>query len=286
MGAKDTFFYSKKTLNIRGTLHDLSDPLVMGILNVTPDSFYDGGKYSGEKSILKRAEQILTEGGNWIDIGGYSSRPGAADISVEEEMNRVLDAIKLVMNEFPQAIISIDTFRSVVAQAAIEEGAIIVNDISAGELDNQMFDIIEKYRIPYIIMHMRGTPANMALNTDYNDILLEIIDYFQDKINKLQDRGISDIIVDPGFGFSKKIDQNYQLLKNLSLLEKSLNQPMLVGLSRKSMIYKSLNISSENALNGTTALNMMALTKGASILRVHDVKEAVEVVKLYKLTNN
>lgn len=283
MNPKDTVFYPKTTLNIKGKILDLSSPVVMGILNVTPDSFYDGGVYTTEKDILNKASKILSEGARIIDVGGYSSRPGADDITTIEEIQRVVPAIRAIIHEFPNAIISIDTFRAEVARAAIEEGAAIINDISGGALDKEMFATVAQLKAPYILMHMKGTPQTMANENDYNDLLLDIIDYFQKKISELKNLGIKDLVIDPGFGFAKSINQNYELLRNLNYF-KLLNLPILVGISRKSMIYRKLSIGSEEALNGTTVLNTIALMNGATILRVHDVKEAVEAITLFKAT--
>ncbi|WP_235689716.1 dihydropteroate synthase [Fulvivirga lutea] len=281
--AQDTFFSSKKTLNIRGNAVSLNVPLVMGILNVTPDSFYEGSRVEQEKEIITRATKMVEDGAAIIDIGGYSTRPGAVDISVKEEIDRVIPAIKAIRKELTDSYISIDTFRSEVAKEALNAGADIINDVSGGELDDGMFDLIEQTNVPYILMHMRGTPQTMKEYTNYDHLILEIIDYFQKKVTDLRARGIHDIIIDPGFGFAKTVPQNFELLKKLKEL-KTLELPILVGISRKSMIYKSLDISAAEALNGTTALNMIALQNGASILRVHDVKEAAETVKLFNLT--
>jgi dihydropteroate synthase len=277
----DTHINKKhKTLNIRGKLVDLSTPLVMGVLNVTPDSFFDGGNFTTEGTILNQVEKMLTDGASIIDVGGYSSRPDAEDIPEKEEINRSVNAIKLIIKKFPNAILSVDTFRSEVARQAILEGAAIVNDISAGELDQKMFSTVATLKVPYIVMHMRGTPQTMKTLTSYEDIVKEITDYIHRKISSLQALNISNVIVDPGFGFAKTIEQNFHLLKHLDYF-KILDKPLLVGLSRKSMIWKILGITPEAALNGTTALNTIALLKGANILRVHDVKEAADVVKLY-----
>jgi dihydropteroate synthase len=281
--SKDTVFYSKKTLNLKGNLLDLSEPVVMGVINVTPDSFYDGGAWQEEKKIVERAGQILSEGAKIIDVGGYSSRPGAVNISAEEELKRVIPAIKAVKKNFSESYISIDTFRSEVAKAAVEEGACMINDVSGGELDDKMFALVAALKIPYVIMHMRGTPQTMKKLTDYRNVTLEVIEYLQKKIFALKQLGVKDIIIDPGFGFAKTADQNYELLKNLNYF-KSLNLPVLAGLSRKSMIWKKLGIEAGEALNGTTVLNTIALTKAADILRVHDVKAAIEAIKLYKAT--
>lgn len=285
MESKDTVFYSKKTLNLRGNIIDLSYPIVMGILNVTPDSFYDGGLHSNEMKLLEKAGHMLTDGATIIDVGGYSSRPGAKEVSKEEELNRVLPAVKAIMREYPDAYVSVDTFRASVAEAAVGEGAVMVNDISAGSLDDKMFDTIGKLKVAYILMHMRGNPQNMQVLTAYDNLLVEVIDFFQKKVNKLREHGVKDIIIDPGFGFAKTIDQNYDLLKHLNYF-RLLNLPVLVGISRKSMIYNKLNTTSENALNGTTTLNAIALMNRVNILRVHDVSEALEAITLFKTTYN
>lgn len=251
----------------------------MGIINVTPDSFYDGGKTMILRDVLAQADKMISEGATFLDIGGYSSRPGADEVSLDEELQRVIPAIENILNAFPKALISIDTFRSEVAKKAIEAGAAIVNDISAGNLDPQMMSTVAHLKVPYIMMHMRGNPATMQGLTNYSDVAQEIIYFFSEKIAEARSFGISDIIIDPGFGFAKTSAQNFELLGNLELF-KSLEQPSLVGISRKSMIYKTLDQSAAEAINGTTALHAVALLKGASILRVHDVKEALECVKL------
>lgn len=273
-------FSTNKTLNLGGRLLDLDRPLVMGILNVTPDSFFDGGKFIDDSSILRQAEKMLNNGASVIDIGGYSSRPGADDVPVEAELRRTVNAIKLIRNEFSKCLLSVDTFRSSVALRAVEEGADMVNDISGGELDPHMFATLAKLRVPYICMHMRGTPQTMASLTAYENLIKEVINVFHRKIAGLHALGVQDIIIDPGFGFAKTSAQNFELLNNLNLL-KIVGKPMCVGLSRKSMIWRTLHTTPEAALNGTTALNMAALLKGASILRVHDVKEAKEVIELF-----
>ncbi|WP_236587551.1 dihydropteroate synthase [Marivirga aurantiaca] len=285
MEAKDTAFSYKKTLNIKGTLMDLSQPKVMGIVNRTPDSFYDGGKTTDLKQALKQVEQMLTEGADFIDVGGYSTRPNAEEVSVEEEMNRVIPLIEQVMVNFPHAVISIDTFRSEVARAAVEAGASIVNDVSGGNLDKEMFETVAELKVPYILMHMRGTPATMQKMNTYEHLLKDILLELSVKVNELRKLSVNDIIVDPGLGFAKSIGQNYEILKNLTYFD-FLDCPILMGLSRKSMIYKTLGINVEQALNGTTALNMVALLNGANILRVHDIKEAVETVKLFNTLQN
>jgi dihydropteroate synthase len=273
------------TLNCKGSLIDLASPKVMGILNLTPDSFYDGGKYKNQGEILSQTAKMLDEGATFIDIGGYSSRPGATHISEEEETQRVLPIIELLTKEFPDILISIDTFRSGVAKKAIEAGATMVNDISAGNLDKKMMETIAKLQVPYIIMHMRGTPQIMKTQTEYENLLQEILLYFSEKMAAARELGINDLIIDPGFGFAKTPKQGFEILNNLKLFS-NLDCPVLVGLSRKSMICKTLGISPKEALNGTSVLNSIALYNGASILRVHDVKEAVEAVKLVGKTQS
>lgn len=276
---QDTFFLKNIQLNCNGKLLNLDETRVMGILNLTPDSFFDGGKHSNEAKILKTVDEMICDGVDVIDIGGYSSRPGAADIPEQEELKRVLPVIKVISNKHPELIISIDTFRANVAYRAIENGAAIINDISAGELDKQMLDCVSELSVPYIAMHMQGTPKNMQKKPKYNNVTLDIIKYFSDKLNLLYKKGISDVIIDPGFGFGKTIEQNYEILKNLNHFS-NLEAPVLVGVSRKSMIYQVLETNQDYALNGTTCLNTIATLKGASFLRVHDVKAAKEVVKL------
>ncbi|WP_342667266.1 dihydropteroate synthase [Adhaeribacter aquaticus] len=253
----------------------------MGILNVTPDSFFEGSRIKGSDSLLSRAEKMLEEGATMLDVGGYSSRPGAAEISVKEEETRVVPAIRTLRKTFPDCLISIDTFRASIAELAIKEGANIINDISGGELDEAMFNTAARLKVPYILMHMRGTPQNMTSLTQYDDIVLELTTYFEQKVAALHALGVTDVILDPGFGFAKTIDQNYELLRRLDDF-KILGLPILVGLSRKSMTYKTLGIDAAEALAGTIALNTIALMYGANILRVHDVKEAVQTVKLFK----
>lgn len=261
----------------------LDTPKVMGILNVTPDSFFDGGRYNDEAQLLSRAEKMLKEGADIIDVGGYSSRPGAEDVSEGEEITRVVNAVDIILKEYPDTLISVDTFRSKVAREAVMHGAALINDISAGTLDTQMFATVADLGVPYILMHMRGNPKTMNKLTQYDNLLLEMVTFLQEKVSNLREAGVKDIIIDPGFGFAKTIQQNYTILKNLRYFE-ILELPILVGISRKSTIYKSLQIEPEDALNGTTVLNTIALMNGASFLRVHDVKEAVEVRKLYNLT--
>jgi dihydropteroate synthase len=271
------------TINCKGQIIDLNQPKVMGILNLTPNSFYDGGKYHDKKAILVQVEKMLSEGADFMDIGGYSSKPNAEFVSETEELQRVIPALEMILREFPQALISIDTFRSSIARASVEKGAAIINDISAGNLDEDMFETITKLKVPYIMMHMRGNPQSMQKLTDYENIVKEMLFYFSEKIAKARSLGINDLILDPGFGFAKTLEQNYEVLQKLDLFAMT-GLPVLAGMSRKSMAYKPLNSNAENALNGTIVLNAIALTKGAKILRVHDVKEAVETVKLFQLT--
>ncbi len=278
-GAEDTFLKVKKSLNCKGTLLDLSTPAIMGILNITPDSFYDGGRLKDDKSIITKAESLLMEGAKIIDIGGQSSRPGAKPISVEEEWSRIFPALKVLVKEFPDAILSVDTFYAQIAKSSIEEGASIINDISAGNLDPDMFAFIIRSKVPYIMMHMKGTPQNMQDNPSYENLHEEIIRFFTEKISALTKEGVTDIVIDPGFGFGKSVSHNYQLLKHLSLY-KILGFPILAGLSRKSMVTKVLKTDPSSSLNGTSVLNAIALLNGASILRVHDVREAIEVKKI------
>ncbi len=267
------------TLNCKGQLIDLNTPKVMGILNNTPDSFYDGGKFKDTDAILKQAEQMLVEGASFIDLGGYSSRPGTANVEENEELKRVVPIVEALLKTFPDVLLSIDTFRSKVAEQCLELGAAIINDISAGKRDENMHAIVAKHKAPYIMMHMKGDSQNMQQQTNYKDLVKEILYYFSEQISLAKQQGIIDIIIDPGFGFAKNLEQNYELLQKLKLFD-TLNLPILVGLSRKSMIYKLLETNPKAALNGTTALHMIALERGAHILRTHDVKEAMECVQL------
>lgn len=269
------------TINCKGTLIDLGSPKVMGILNVTPNSFYDGGKYVDENTIVQQAEKMLNEGATFIDVGAYSSKPNAAFVSEEEELRRLLPIVELLVTEFPEIILSIDTFRSVVAEKAFAAGAAIINDISAGSLDTEMMKTVAKLQVPYVMMHMKGTPNTMQSLTQYDDILKDMLLYFAQKINQARSLGINDLIIDPGFGFAKTNEQNFEVLQKSELLQ-MLDVPILAGLSRKSMIYKTLDSTANDALNGTTVLNTLALTKGAHILRVHDVKEAMETIALFE----
>ncbi len=273
------------TINCKGSLIDLSSPKVMGILNLTPDSFYDGGKYKNEKDILRNTEKMLLDGATFIDVGAYSSRPGADHIPLEEEKKRILPVVSLLYKEFPDILISVDTFRSDIAQVCIDAGAAIINDISAGNLDKEMIPTIGKLKVPYIMMHMKGTPKTMKSLNQYDDLIHDINLYFSEKVAKSRAYGIHDLIIDPGIGFAKDVAQNFELLRQLKLLNVH-ELPMLVGVSRKSIIYKTLNSSASDALNGTTCLNTIALLQGASILRVHDVKEAVECVTLVNAMNS
>jgi dihydropteroate synthase len=269
-------------INTGSDLLDLAVPKVMGILNVTPDSFYKGSRYNTDEEILKAAGKMIDEGADILDVGGYSSRPGAADITKEEEGGRVLKAIKLISRELPKAIISVDTFRENIAMEAVAEcGARMINDISGGEADADMFSVVEKLNVPYIMMHMKGNPRTMQENPVYDDIVADILKWFSGKIFRLRSAGVKDIIIDPGFGFGKSADHNFELLRRLGDFSVA-GLPLMVGLSRKSMIWKTLGITAEEALNGTTALNAVALANGADILRVHDVKEAVQAIQLLK----
>ncbi len=280
--AEDKLFPQKYTFQIKGCLYSLNKPKVMGIINLTPDSFFEGSRVSIDKnSVLFEAEKKIREGADFLDLGGYSTRPGAANLSIEEEINRVIPAILEIKQSFPETLISIDTFRSEVAKAGIEAGADLVNDISAGNLDPQMLPLIGQLGVPYIAMHMRGTPQTMQNETAYSDLISEVLSYFASKVEQFAKFGIKDVIIDPGFGFAKTSAQNFELLRQLSSL-KRLGLPVLAGISRKSMIYKTLDISANEALNGTTALNMVALLQGAAILRVHDVKEAKETIQLFE----
>jgi dihydropteroate synthase len=272
--------YQPSTLNCKGILLDISAPIVMGVLNITPDSFFAASRVADEKSIVQRAERMITEGASILDIGGMSSRPGAAIIDEAEEMRRVLPAVEAVVRAFPKAIISVDTIRASVAKAAVEAGARIVNDISAGNLDEKMFVTVAKLNVPYILMHMKATPETMQNSTVYEDITLDILNFFTEKIGHLRQLGVKDIVLDAGFGFGKTLEQNYELLRKMSVF-KMLDCLILAGLSRKTMIYKTLDITPDAALNGTTAANMLALMNGAKILRVHDVREAVETIKIF-----
>lgn len=272
----------KKTLNIAGKLLDLSTPQVMGILNVTPDSFFSGSRVLQIEDAYKKADKMLSEGASMLDIGGHSTRPGADAVSEEEELNRVLPVVEMLRKRFSEAIISIDTFRASVARKSIEAGAHIINDIAGGNLDPLMFETVAELNVPYILMHSRGTPQTMKELNQYDDLVTDVLRELQAKIYQLRQLGVKDIVADMGFGFAKNADQNYVLLRELRAFE-ALNVPLLVGVSRKSMIWRKLEITPDQSLNGTTVLNTVALLNGANILRVHDVKEAAEVIKLLRL---
>ncbi len=279
---KDTFFHKIQSIRCGSALFDLSSPKVMGILNVTPDSFYDGGKFLDGQGILSHTKNMLDEGADIIDIGAYSSRPGAADVPETEELNRLKNALTVIRNHFPDAILSVDTFRANVAKCAIEEfGTNIINDISGGKTEPEIIDIVANYGTPLITMHMQGTPRDMQNAPSYKHVVQDILKYFSEHIFYLKEKGVRDIIIDPGFGFGKTIDHNYQLMSGLDTFQ-MLETPILVGISRKSMIYNLLNTAPDNALTGTTALNLIALQKGASVLRVHDVKDAKHVITIYE----
>ena len=268
------------TLNCKGRLLVLDKPIVMGIINATPDSFYTGSRFTGTDAILDIAEKMISDGATILDIGGQSTRPESEIISADEELKRVIRPIEAISKRFPEAYVSIDTYYSVVAKEALHAGAVIINDISAGKLDDQMIPVVSSLQVPYILMHMQGTPQTMQKAPQYENICKEVLDFFKNQVKEIRDAGITDVIIDPGFGFGKTIGHNFQLLKNLSIF-KILGLPLLAGLSRKSTIYKTLKISPEDSLNGTTVLNTISLLNGASILRVHDVKEAVEAIKLF-----
>ena len=288
MTDKNTVFAEKTTLNLRGKLLDLSTPLVMGILNLTPDSFYQPEGRDGQPAlnqVLKEAEQMLQDGASILDLGAYSSRPNAEHISAAEELQRLLPVLQALVKTFPEAVFSVDTFRAEVAEKAIEAGAHIINDISAGELDENMFETVARLKVPYILMHMQGTPQTMQNNPSYEHVIPELTDYFVKKIQKLHDLGAYDLLIDPGFGFGKTLEHNYEILGKLETF-KMLQVPLLAGVSRKSMIYKVLGGTAADALNGTTVANTIALLKGAKILRVHDVKPAVEAVKIFNTMNS
>ena len=278
LNVEDTYFHSNNLIRVKDKLLDFNTPKVMGIVNCTPDSFYSESRKQSEIDILKQVEKHLSDGAEIIDLGGYSSRPGAKEVSENEEISRVLPTIQLIKSHF-ETIISLDTFRAEVARQGLENGVDMINDISAWEIDNKLLDVVAKYQCPYILMHMKGVPSNMQLNTNYTNIFIEIIHFLSEKISILQQKGVNDIIIDPGFGFGKSIEQNFELLRYLSAL-KILNKPILVGISRKSMIYKKLNITPEQSLNGTTVLNTIAINNCASIIIVQDVKEAKECVRL------
>lgn len=277
--------HPQRTINCKGHLIDLTTPAVMGILNITPDSFYDGGRYTEGTKMLLQVEKMLEEGADIIDIGGMSSRPGADVITAEEELRRVLPVIRQISERFPKALLSIDTIHSKVARESIQAGAHLINDISAGRFDSDMYSMVAELQVPYVLMHMKGDPKNMQKEAHYQDMIQEILDFFIEEVGKLRSLGVKDIILDPGFGFGKTITHNFQLLKQLHIFG-ILGLPILSGLSRKSMIYKTLGGTAGDALNGTTALNMVALQQGSSILRVHDVKAAKETIHLWQRLQN
>lgn len=274
--------HPRKTINCRGKIIDLSDPIVMGILNINEDSFYSGSRVADKEQLLRKAESMLTEGAAILDLGGMSSRPGAELISVDEELHRVIPAIEQVHRAFPEAVLSVDTIRGKVAEEAIAAGAAMINDISAGQLDEELYPTLEQLQVPYVLMHMQRQPENMQEAPSYTNVVQEILDFLIVEVEKLRRLGLKDIIIDPGFGFGKTVEHNYELLRSLHVF-KMLDVPILVGISRKSMICKPLEITPAQALNGTTALHMVALQQGTQILRVHDVREAVEVIKLWQM---
>ena len=272
----------KRTLNCKGNLIDLNEPKVMGILNITPDSFYDNSRFNSKRDLLKRTESMLSEGASFIDVGAYSSRPGAEFVSEEEERKRLIPAVEIIIKEFPDVLLSVDTFRSNIARETIDLGASIINDISGGDMDPNMFDVVVNKQVPYILMHMRGNPQTMSNLNKYNHLILDIISELYVKVNDLQKRGLNDIIIDPGLGFAKDQLQNYEIVKELNSF-KCIGHPLLIGASRKSMIYKLLECEPQSALTGTIVVHTACLLNGASILRVHDVKEAIEAIKITNL---
>ncbi|MVN90430.1 dihydropteroate synthase [Mucilaginibacter aquatilis] len=280
--AKDTVFNKKATINAGGRLIDLSTPQVMGIINLTPDSFFEGSRKPDVELAVQQAGKMLADGALMLDLGAYSSRPGAADISVQEELDRLLPAVYAIVKQYPEAVLSIDTFRAEVAEAAIKAGAHIINDIGGGDLDANMFDTVARLQVPYILMHMKGTPQTMVQQAQYRDVFSEVFDHLVLRYEKIRALGVHDVILDPGFGFAKTAEQSYALINRLQDFD-MLESPVLVGISRKRMIYGLLGGTAADALNGTTVLNTIALTKGANILRVHDVKEAVEAVKIWEM---
>lgn len=271
------------TLNLSGKLLSLERPIVMGIINVTPDSFYSTSRIAGERELRERIDTLLREGASIADVGAYSSRPGAEDVSSQEEMRRLAPTLQILRDEYPELPVSVDTFRAEVARWAVQEyGVAIINDISGGALDPEMYTTIAELQVPYVLMHMRGTPQTMGGQTDYRDLVLDILDYFIERVGQLAELGVHDVILDPGFGFSKTLEQNYELLARMSDLQTVLPQPLLVGVSRKSMVYRLLGVTPEEALNGTSILHAFALERGAKILRVHDVAPAVEAIRIYE----
>lgn len=280
--AKDTVFNKKTTLNAGGKLIDLNLPQVMGIINITPDSFYSASRKTTVDEVLAQAGKLLADGADMLDIGAYSSRPGAEDISVQEETDRLLPMVEAVVKQYPEAILSVDTFRASVAKAAVDAGAHMINDIGGGTLDDDMFTTVASLQVPYIMMHMKGTPQNMVLQANYENVFSEVFDFFAERYYQLKTLGIHDVIIDPGFGFAKTQEHSYELMSRLQEFNR-LELPVLVGVSRKRMVYSVTGGTAADALNGTTVLNTIALSKGANILRVHDVKEAVEAVKIWQM---
>ncbi len=277
---------NKLFLNLKGKLYDLRTPIVMGVVNLTPDSFFSLSRYKSDSSLLQKIEDHLSQGASIIDIGGYSTRPSADPVAMDEEMKRIGDALELICKKFPQAVLSVDTFRSPVARMAVQQyGVAMINDISGGTLDPQMFETIASLNVAYVLMHMRGNPQNMQEQTNYQDMMAEIIQYLSKKLAQLRHFGVHDVVVDPGFGFAKTLEQNYELMHKLAYLQ-HIQAPLLVGISRKSFLYKLLELEPEQALNATTAFNMLALMGGASILRVHDVREAMQTIKIYQAYKN
>ncbi|MFP4289526.1 MAG: dihydropteroate synthase [Bacteroidales bacterium] len=282
---KETFFQKKSTLNCRGKIINLSSPLVMGIVNIGPDSFFDGGKYQQTYDIIKRCDVLLSEGADILDVGAVSTRPGSMLVKPEKELTRLLPSLETVLENFPRAIVSVDTYNSSVASKAVEMGAHIINDISGGTIDEKMFETIARLQVPYVLMHILGLPENMQQDPNYKDPVKDIIRYFAERIRKLRDLGIHDIIIDPGFGFGKNLEDNYKLLDQLEYFQ-MFELPVMVGFSRKSMINKVLSVGPRQALNGTTALNTIALQKGANILRVHDARQAKESIQLSEMVKS
>lgn len=274
----------RHTLRCHDRLLELDTPVVMGILNATPDSFYDGGLYQSEEAVVQRAGEMLRQGATILDIGGASTRPGAKEVPEQEEMKRVVPLITAILKQYPQALLSVDTWRTRVAKAAVDAGASLVNDISAGRLDSDMYKTVAGLDVPYVLMHMQGTPGTMQKHPEYDDVVTEVLDFFIQETTKLHALGIKDIVLDPGFGFGKTVAHNYLLLNNMHVFSQVLGMPVLAGISRKSMICRVLNVAPSDALNGTTALNMLALQQGAKILRVHDVREAIETIRLWQMS--
>lgn len=274
----------RHTLRCHDRLLELDTPVVMGILNATPDSFYDGGLYQSEEAVVQRAGEMLRQGATILDIGGASTRPGAKEVPEQEEMKRVVPLITAILKQYPQALLSVDTWRTRVAKAAVDAGASLVNDISAGRLDSDMYKTVAGLDVPYVLMHMQGTPGTMQKHPEYDDVVTEVLDFFIQETTKLHALGIKDIVLDPGFGFGKTVEHNYLLLNNMHVFSQVLGMPVLAGISRKSMICRVLNVAPSDALNGTTALNMLALQQGAKILRVHDVREAIETIRLWQMS--